>query len=159
MRAQNQISNQISDNSSDNIKRMFNEGSHHVESLEKAIRADDVESAKEHFLSAMKIFKEISRKRSDRDSVSLDESCSITDVRNPTSDLKRLFAYVESLKNIAKKHDAAIDFSTLDRLFTTAIQQVRSHEYQLAFETLHEIKQEVIEVKKELRDKASTTRI
>ncbi|WP_299292795.1 hypothetical protein [Nitrosopumilus sp.] len=155
-RAQDQISNQISENSPDKIKRMFNQGVHHVESLEKAIRADDVESAKEHFLSAMKVFKEISRNLSASDSVSQAEStAAATDVRNPTSDLKRLFAYVESLKNIAKKHDAAIDFSTLDRLFTTAIQQIRSNEYQLAFETLHEIKQEVIEVKKELRDKAS----
>lgn len=155
-RAQDQISSQISDNSSDKIKRMLNEGTNHVESLEKAIRSDNVESVKEHFLSAMKIFKEISRNLSATDSVSRAESTTAaSDVRNPTSDLKRLFAYVESLKTIAKKHDAAIDFSSLDRLFTTAIQQIRSHEYQQAFETLKEIKQEVIQVKKELREKAS----
>lgn len=155
-RAQDQISNQISYNSPDNIQRMFNEGTYHVESLEKAIGADDAESAKEHFLSAMKIFKEISRNLSASDSVAQAESTTVTsDVRNPSSDLKRLFAYVESLKTIAMKHDAAIDFSTLDRLFTTAIQQIRSGEYQQAFETLQEIKHKVIEVKKELRDKAS----
>ena len=155
-RTQDQISNQISDHSSDKIKRMFNEGTHHVESLEKAIQADDVELSKEHFQLAMKIFEEISRHISTTDSVSRDKSTAeASDVRNPTSDLKRLFAYVESLKTIAKKHDAAIDFSTLDSLFTTAIQQIRSNEYQQAFETLQEIKQEVIEVKKELRNKAS----
>lgn len=155
-RTEDQISNQISDISSDEIKRMFNEGTRHVESLEKSIQVDDIESAKEHFLSAMKIFKEISRHLSASDSASQSESTALTsDARNPTSDLKRLFAYVESLKTIAKKHDAAIDFSTLDRLFTTAIQQISSDEYQQAFETLQEIKQEITEVKKELRDKAS----
>lgn len=154
--AQNQISNQIPDSSSDKIQRMFDEGIHHVDSLEEAIRSDDVESAKEHFLSAMKIFKEISRHISATDSESWDESATEDgDVRDPTSDLKRLLSYVESIKTIAKKHDAAIDFSTLDRLLVTATQQVSSHEYQQAFETLHEIKQEVIKVKKELRDKAA----
>lgn len=151
-RTQDQISNQISDTSSDEIKRMFNEGTHHVESLEKSIQVDDTESTKEHFLSAMKIFKEISRHLS----ASQSESTVLTsDARDPTSDLKRLLAYVESLKTIAKKHDAAIDFSTLDGLFTTAIQQIRSNEYQQAFETIQDIKQEVTEVKKKLRDKAS----
>ena len=153
---QNQISNHIPDNSSDKIQRMFNEGIHHVDSLEKAIHSDDVESAKEHFLSAMNVFKEISRYISAIDYELRDESATDpSDVMDPSSDLKRLFAYVESLKTIAKKHDAAIDFSTLDILFITASQQVSLHEYQQAFETLHVIKHEVIRVEKELRDKAT----
>ena len=77
-RAQNQISNQISD-SSDNIKRMFNEGIHHVESLEKALQVDDIESAKEHFLSAMKkSLKKFQAKSSASDSVPQAESTTAT---------------------------------------------------------------------------------
>ncbi len=155
-RAQDQISDQVSENPSDNIKRMFGEGTHHVESLEKSIHAGDAESAKEHFLSAMKIFKEISIRLSASDHISQTESAEATssDAKNPTSDLNRLSAYVQSLKTIAGKHDAAIDFSTLDRLFDAAAQQIRSHEYRLALETLQEIRQEVAKIKKELRDKA-----
>lgn len=154
-RAQDQISNQISESSSDKIKRMFDEGTRHVESLEKAIRSDDAESAKEHFLSAMKIFKEISRNLSTDSVLRAKSATESPDMTNPTSDLKRLSAYVESLKAIAEKHDAAIDFSALDRLFTVATQQINSHEYRQASATIHEIKQKVVEVKKELRDKAS----
>lgn len=154
--AQDQISNQIPDNSSDKIKSMLSEGIHHVESLEKAIQADDAESAKDHFLSAMKIFKKVSVHLSAADPVSQDESAVVAaDAKNPESDLKRLSAHVENLKTIAKKYDATIDFSTLDELFTTATRQIHSHEYQQAFETLHEIKQQVIKVKKELHDTAS----
>lgn len=155
-RAQDQISNQISDNPSDEINKMFSEGARHVDSLAKSLRTDDASSAKEHFLSAMKIFKEISRHLPASDSVRPDESTfGASDARNPTSDLERLSTYVESLKTIAKNHDASIDFSNLDRLFATALQQISSHEYQEASGTLHEIKQEATKVKKELCDKAS----
>lgn len=155
-RAQEQISNQISPNSSDNVKALFEEGVNHIDSLEKALRSDDIDSAKEHFLSAMKIFKEISRHLTSSDSASQSETASVrSDVRNPISDLKRLFAYVESLKTIAKKHNASIDFSELDQLFSKAKQQVSDHQFAEAFETLHDIKEKVIQVNKELRETAS----
>ena len=56
-----QIHNQISADSSDQVKRLFEEGTQKVNTLERALRSDDAGSVKENFLSAMKIFKEISR--------------------------------------------------------------------------------------------------
>lgn len=159
--AQNQIDNQITSDSPDKIKELFREGSEHVDALEKALRSDDVESAKEHFLSAMKIFKEISRHlaTSDRatDAAPQAESASVASTaKDPTNDLKRLQVYLNSLKNIAKKYDAAIDFSKVDRLFAEARGQVSDHQYDLALETLREIKATIVEINKELREKAST---
>ena len=56
-RAQEQIQNQISDDSPDKIKNLFQGRNTSCQSLEKQFdQNDDPESAKEHFLSAMKDF-------------------------------------------------------------------------------------------------------
>ena len=159
-RAQEQINNQVSNDSSDKVKTLFKEGSQHVDALEKALRSDDISSAKEHFLSAMKIFKEISRHLASLNSVSdatpQTESTSVRDtVRDPSNDLQRLQVYVNSLKTIAKKHDASIDFSGLDELFKEARQQISDHQFAQALDTIHEIKETIVDINKELREKAS----
>jgi len=157
-RTQEQISNQISDDSSDEIKRLFEKGTQQVESLEKSLRGDDTSAAKEHFLSAMKIFKEISRHltTSISDVSSQDEDSSVRDtVKNPSNDLQRLQSYLNNLKTIAKKHDASIDFSELDELVIKARQQISDHQFAQALDTIHEIKETIVDVNKELREKAS----
>jgi hypothetical protein len=156
-RAQEQISNQISDDSSDKVKRLFEEGTQQVEFLEKSLRSDDVSAAKEHFLSAMKIFKEISRNMTTvSDVISQDESSSVRDTaKNPSNDLQRLQAYVNNLKTIAKKYDTSIDFSKLDESFSKARQQISDHQFTQALDTIREIKETIVDVNKELREEAS----
>ena len=159
-RAQEQIHNQISADSSDKIKRLFEQGTQNVEALEKALRNDDVSSAKEYFLSAMKIFEEISRhlttSNTVSDTVPQAESASVrSTVRDPSNDLQRLQVYVNSLKTIAKKYNTSIDFSELDELFAEARKQVSDKQFTLATETLHEIKETIVEVNKELREEAA----
>jgi len=155
-RAQEQIHNQISNDSSDKVKRLFEEGTQKVNALEKAIGSNDAESAKKYFLSAMKIFREISRQLTTSDTTPQTELASMsTTVRDPSNALQRLQGYVDSLKTIAKKHNASIDFSELDKLFTKARQQISDHQFALALETLHEIEEIIVKVKKELREEAS----
>jgi len=155
-RAQEQIHNQISSDSSDKVKRLFEEGTQNVNALEKALENDDVISAKEYFLSAMKIFTEISRQLTTSDITPQTETNSMrTDIKDPSSDLQRLQAYVTSLETIAKKHNALTDFSEFDKLFTKARHQISDHEFTLATETLSEIKEIIVEINKELREEAS----
>lgn len=158
-RAQEQIQNQISTDSPDKVKKLFEEGTRQVNALEKSLRSDDVSSAKEHFLSAMKIFKQISRHLSASDTVSDAASkfeTSVKDtVRDPSNDLDRLQAYVKSLKTIAEKHNALIDFSELYELFSIARQQIDAKQFTQAQETVHKIKETIVEVNKELREKAA----
>lgn len=157
-RTQEQISNQISDDSSDKIKRLFEEGTQKIKSLEKSLGSDDVSGAKEHFLSAMQIFKEISRHltTSASDVSSQDEVSPVRDtVKNPSNDLQRLQSYVDNLKTIAKKHDASINFSELDELFSKTRHQISDHQFAQALDTIHEIKETIVDVNKELREKAS----
>jgi len=157
-RAQEQISNQISNDSSDKIMKLFEEGTQQVESLEKSLQSDDASAAKEHFLSAMKIFKEISRHltTSVSDVASQDDTLSVRDTaKNPSNDLQRLQSYLDNLRTIAKKHDASIDFSELDELVVKARQQIDEHQFTQALDTIHEIKETIVDVNKELREKAS----
>ena len=161
-RAQDQIQNQITSDSPDKVKRLFEEGKQQVTALEKALRSDNVASAKEHFLSAMKIFTEISRHLSTANTASdaapQTEAASVPvrpTVKDPTSDLQRLQGYVNSLKTIAKKYDAVIDFSVLDELFTQARKEISNKQFAQALETLHDIKEAIVKVNKELREEAS----
>jgi len=163
-RAQNQVQNQISSESPDKIKRLFEEGIQNVNSLEKAIRNNDVDSAKKHFLTAMKIFTQISRQSSS--DVSTKESTSevttkaasdsvSSTVKDPSNDIKRLQVYVNNLKTIAKKYNISIDFSDLNELFRLSKQQINDNQFALALDTLHKIKEIIVEIKKEIRDEAS----
>ena len=149
-RAQDQIQNQINVDSSDKIKQLFNKGSQNIELLENAIRNEDGISAKENFLSAMKIFAEISRLLSNQESNSNnlnDEHVSI--------DLQRLQSYVKTLKLLAKNHDVSFDFSILDKLFIQAQEQINNKQYKLSLETIKEIKSIIVKVKQELKEEAS----
>ena len=159
-RAQDQIKNQISDDSSDKIKTLFEDGTQQVKLLENSLGSDDISSAKEHFLSAMKIFKEISRHLTTSDGSSnvaaqAESRTSHDSVRNPSNDLQRLQSYVDNLKTIAKKHNALIDFSQIDTLFDDARQQIKDHQFGDALDTIHEIKQIITDINQELREKAS----
>ena len=155
-RAQEQIHSQISSDSSEKVKRLFEEGTQEVNALEKALENNDISSAKEYFLSAMKTFTEISKQLTTSDITPQIETNSMrTDIKDPSSDLQRLQAYVTSLETIAKKHNALTDFSEFDKLFTKARQQISDHEFTLAVETLSEIKEIIVEINKELREEAS----
>lgn len=163
-RAQNQIENQISSDSPDKIKKLFDEGIHEVNALEKAIRNDDVDSAKKYFLSAMKIFTQISRYSPTTD-VATETASDITpkttsestrqNVKDPSNDIQRLQVYVNSLKTIAKKYDASINFTQLDELFSISRQQISNHEFTQALETLQEIKETIVDINKQIREEAS----
>lgn len=153
-RAQEQIRNQISDDSPDKVKKLFEEGTQKVNALEKALANDDLDSAKEYFLSAMKIFTEISR-QSTPSNTTQTETTMRSDARDPSSDLQRLQVYVISLKTIAKKYNASIDFSELDELFNKARQEISEHQFALALETLTKIKEKIVDLNKELREEAS----
>ena len=159
-RAQEQIRNQISDDSSDRINKLFEEGAQKVIALEKALKNNDTVSAKEHFLSAMKIFKEISIHLTTSDSssnaVSQTNSKDTRDVKqDPSNDLQRLQVYVDNLKTIAKKYNTVIDFSEVNTLFITARQQINDNQFTQAVETISKIKETITDLNNRLREAAS----
>lgn len=154
-RAESQIHNQISEDSSEKAKQLFRQGQEEVRALEKALAEEDIQSAKEHFLMAMRIFTQISHLQTDKPT----DEASTSKLRAPqndySSDLERIHKYVTSLKTLAKKYNAPINFEKLDGLFASATEQIRSNQIGELKETINQIKQLVVEINNEIRDFAS----
>ncbi len=151
---QEQIYSQIPTDASDKVNRLYEEATQKVNALEEALRSDDISSAKKYFLSAMKIFTEISKQLTTSDTTHQVETISVR-IDVPSNILQRLQGHVNNLKIITERHNALIDFSELDELFTKAKQQISDNQFSSALETIHEIKETIAEIKKELREKTS----
>lgn len=152
-RAQNQIQNQISEDSSEDIKLLFEKGNNEVNALKESLDNDDMESAKQHFLSSMKIFSEISRQLTSQPNT--ETSPSQSQYENPSNDLLRMHGYVNNLKSISSNQNAEIDFSLLDELFIKARNHISNKQFKEASQTIHEIKNTILEINEELRQKSS----
>lgn len=154
-RAQDQILIQISNDSPKEILKLFEEGKKEVEAIEESLLTNDLTSAKEHFLSAMRIFTEISRQSATTQFSHTETTTTQTTQLNPSNDLLRMYSYVNNLKAIAKNHNSTIDFTQLNGLFEIARNQINSNQFNEASQTIHEIKKSIIEINAELRQQAS----
>lgn len=153
-RAQEQIQIQMSNESSEELKKLFEEGKNEVEALDESLSNNDLTSAKKHFLSSMKIFTNISHQLTTVQTIK-SEINTIQTVPNPSNDLLRMQSYVNSLKVIAKNQNASLDFSSLDQSFAIAKNQINNNQFEEATQTIHEIKKIIIEFNTELRHQAS----
>lgn len=154
-RAQDQIQIQISNDSPKEIKKLFEEGKKEAEAIEESISTNDLTSAKEHFLSTMRIYTEISRQLATTQVSHPETNRTQTTQPNPSNDLLRMYSYVNNLKGIAKNHNSTIDFSELNELFVIARNQINSNQFNEASQTIHEIKKNIIDINVELRQQAS----
>lgn len=153
--AQDQIQKQITSQTPLEIKNLFEDGKKEYLALEDSLSNDDLASAKEHFLSAMKIFSDVSRQLSSNQSAQSEVKSTPAPQNNPTNEFLRLYSYVNNLETIAQKHNSSIDFTSLDDLFTMAKNQISVREYSEATQTIQEIKQSIIEINNNLRQEAS----
>ena len=160
--AQDKIQSQISNNSTEEIRKLFEEGQQGVVALETALSNDDLELAKTEFLSTMKIFTQISHLLTSYqtsfqtpDQPLETEEMTSTPTPNPINDLIRMQGYVGSLKTIAKTHNATLAFLPLDELFAVAKTQINKSQYEQATSTIQEIKNTIIEFNAELRQQTS----
>ena len=153
-RAQEQIQNQISNDSSEEIKKLFEEGKKEVEALEESLSNNDLTSAKKHFLSAMKVFTQISHQLNTIQTTQTETNITQT-IHNPSNDLLRMQGYVTNLKTIAKNHNASMDFSSIDQSFEIARNQINNNQFKEASQSIHEIKKTIIKLNAELRQQTS----
>jgi len=154
-RAYDQIQNQITDKTPSDTKSLFLEGEKEFEALEDSLSNNDLTSAKEHFLSAMKIFSEVSRQLASYQSSNNEIKTTQTTQNNPTNELLRMYSYINNLKTIAQKHNSSIDFSSIDQLLATAKNEIQNHQYDEATQSIKEIKKTIIEINDSLRKEAS----
>lgn len=154
-RAENQIRNQITDDSSEKVKELFRQGQTEVKALEESLADEDLKSAKKHFLMAMRIFTQISHMQTERSTEAAISQLREDPQHDYSSDLERIHKYVTSLKTLAQKYNAPINFEKLDGLLATATQQIRLNQSDELRETINEIKQLIVKINTEIRDFAS----
>lgn len=153
--AKRQIERQISNQDVPNeVQKLFEEGTAQVDSLKVSLEKDDLSSARKHFLSAMRIFKKISQLISQRPSVEAATSAAVAP-RDLLSSLERMVKYLASLKTIAKRHYAGMDFSEIDRLIATAKTNIHEGNYDEAKKNIDQIKRLIIAINKTLHEQAN----
>jgi len=146
----NHIKNQLSqlDHVSDEIQQLYEQGINEVESIEGAIEQNDTPAARQHFLSAMKIFKQIIQLISEKSSESA--STETRSTHNLESKLDRLERYIDILKTNAERHNVEIDFSEVDRLVVKARNELSEGNYNEAQTTITDIKRLSDDIRKTL---------
>ena len=153
--AQKQLENQINQDSSDKTKQLFKDGAQQIKALEESLRNNEIDLAKQHFLSAMRIFKEVSQQLSINQSSQVEMATLKATAEDPSADLLRMQNYVDNLKTIAKKYKTSVDFSELDSLFVTAKKQIIDKQFDDALQTISKIKQITVNFNNEIREYAS----
>lgn len=153
--AQKQLENQINQDSSDKIKQLFKDGAQQIQALEESLRNNEIDLAKQHFLSAMRIFKEVSQQLSVNQSSPAEIATLKATAEDPSADLLRMQNYVDNLKTIAKKYNTSVDFSEIDDLFVTAKKQIIDRQFDDALQTINKIKQITVDFNNKIREYAS----
>jgi len=155
--AKREVKQQISSNSSEEIKRLFEEASNQVVLLEKSLESDDPSSAKQYFLNAMKMFKRITQMiYSDRPTQELQSTdVASSSQRDHSSVLERIKKFISTLKSIARNQ--SVSFIEADRLVVQAAQQIRENDDRGLKTTLADLKVVLGDIQKELRKLASQT--
>ena len=153
--AQKQLENQINQDSSDKTKQLFKDGAQQIKALEESLRNNEIDLAKQHFFSTMRIFKEVSQQLSINQSSQVEMATLKATAEDPSADLLRMQNYVDNLKTIAKKYNTSVDFSELDDLFVTAKKQIIDKQFDDALQTISKIKQITVDFNNEIRSYAS----
>jgi hypothetical protein len=149
----NQLERSYGNSIPSDIEDLYDQGHNAVESLEESL-PDNVEQAREDFLTAMKLFQQISKMTSSYTTEAKVTASDVSD-RDLKSELNRLHKYFQSLKSVSEKQKTGIELSEIQRLFILANEQIDSGDNQGATETINEIKSLITSTKKHIRDYSS----
>lgn len=157
MQARDHIKFELSNTESvpDEIKKLYDQGSVEIDALTNAAKEENIESARTHFLAAMKIFKEIGQQISQTRQVAEIALAQDTDTQygvKPVID--RMERYVDRLKEIAKKSGVEIDFQILDELITTARNHYNNGDLESAEKTIDVLESLTLDVYNTLKNDA-----
>lgn len=149
---QNQLDRVYGNSVPEKIQDLYDEGHIAVESLEQSL-PNNIEQAKEDFLTAMKLFQQISRMISESVAESRTTQSDVSN-RDLKSELNRLDKYFQNLKTVSQKYDTGINFSEIEQLFEQAYQQINSNEFSAAAETIKQLDSLIDNIKKKIKEYA-----
>ena len=145
---------------SNEIKKLYEQGSAEIDALNNAVKEENAEEARTHFLAAMKIFKEIGQQISQVRPVAERALAQDTNTQygiKPVID--RMEKYVDRLKGIAEKNGVEIDFQALDELITTAKNNYNSGDLGSAEKNIGILESLTLDVYNVLKDNADQKKI
>lgn len=111
------------DNVSGDIKSLYDQGNSETELLINSVKQQDVEQSKQHFLSAMRIFKQISMTFSPTAKAAAPQAAQTVQVPsniNYKASITRMENYISTLKELVTKNSISVDFTNLDELIQDA---------------------------------------
>lgn len=129
----------------DEINKLYQQGSSETDLLAQSIKQEDVTSAKQHFLTAMRLFKDASDKIPSSAPTIAADTRSVTDSSRLKIAITRLEKDAEKLKDIASKNNVEIDFSEFNRLIQTAKENLDAGKIDEVNKTLGIAKQFIID--------------
>ena len=139
------------DETPDEISALYEQSVIETEALAKAVAENDIPLAEQHFTTAMKLFKEISRKISDLSSI---ETTLADDKAKLETKIDRAEERAKRLKAIAVKNDVTIDFAEFDEMIQTMRQNLSEGHFDEVRKTLEETKEFLIDAHKSLKHTA-----
>lgn len=120
----------------DEIATLYKQGSAETDALAQSVVQEDVTSSKQHFLSAMRLFKETSDKISSSAPAIVGEPLPPTDTSRLKTAIARIEKTAERIKAVATKNNVSIDFTEFDNLIRIAKQNLEEGKTDEVYKTL-----------------------
>lgn len=159
MQARSQVKLQLdrSQNISDDTKALYEQGSQETELLAAAAKQGNVEEAKQHFLTAMKIFRQITQTFSEAPQEVI--SIKSTPPQAPPvpqfdyeNAIKRIENTVKMLKTSAARNNLPVDFSKIDILIQLAKTSIENGDTPTLEKSYGELKSAISEMQNTIKE-------
>ncbi|HXX06010.1 MAG TPA: hypothetical protein VEJ68_04225, partial [Candidatus Bathyarchaeia archaeon] len=112
-------------NVSNEINQLYKQGSDETDQLAKAVNQQDTTAAKQHFLAAMKFFKQTNDKINSLNATTSNDQQK-AEIDQLRGEITRLDNIESLLKNIAATNNIEMNFTKFDKLIQTAQQDLDS---------------------------------
>jgi hypothetical protein len=133
----------------DEIAKLYREGSAETDALAQSITKEDVSSSRQHFLSAMKLFRDVSNKMH---SLTPIDPPPPPDTTRYKKAIDRMEKDGEMVKALATKYNLNIGFTEFDNLIQTARQHLNAGNLEEVTKTLEIAKQFLIHTHNSIKD-------
>ena len=134
--------------------QLYKQGAEETDALAQSISQNDQSSSKEHFLSAMKIFKEVNDKISSLTPTTSDQTPQI-DTSQLKSEINRMQKLGDRLESIATKNNVDIDFTKFNEIMQDARQNLGADNVDQVNKDLKTANQFLLDVHQHLADAAN----
>lgn len=162
-RTQVKLQLERADNVSDDIRALYEQGNSETDLLINSVKQQDVEQSKQHFLSAMRIFKQISmtfpvaqptQKIASAPAAKTVQAPQVANIDYKTS-ISRMENYVNTLKELVAKNNISVDFTNLDELILDARQSLSKGDMESVAKTYDELKTAIADTQNQIREKTN----